>query len=151
MLAELKGRWNGIVCFAGQPIDAKLQQHMEAAGLERRIHSVIKPDHRTLTALYSGCQAFVFPSFSEGFGWPLIEAQACGVPVIASAIEPMPEVSGGAALHADPHDAKAFAEAFLSLENADTRMRLIAEGHHNVTRFSLSHIARQYVQLYQRN
>src|SRR6185437_16647875 len=64
-----------------------------------------------LPALYSGAEAFVFPSLYEGFGMPPIEAMACGTPVIASNVSSLPEVVGDAALLVDPLDVDAIAEA----------------------------------------
>ena len=121
MVALLGEDWKGDICFAGQPLDESLKLEIEKLGLTQRVINLVKPDHATLLALYSGCEAFVFPSFSEGFGWPVIEAQACGVPVIASDIEPMPEVSGGAALHASPYSPSAFASALAVLKESNKR------------------------------
>jgi glycosyltransferase involved in cell wall biosynthesis len=95
MVHVLGERWQGNICFAGEAIDEALLTQAESLGLSSRMISVVKPEHEMLVALYRSCEAFVFPSFSEGFGWPVIEAQACGVPVIASNIDPMPEISGG--------------------------------------------------------
>jgi glycosyltransferase involved in cell wall biosynthesis len=116
-------------------------------GLRERARIIVKPDHNTLVALYSSCEAFIFPSYSEGFGWPVIEAQACGAPVIASNIEPMPEVSGGAALYADPSDPEAFAEALLTLQNLTTRALLVQRGFANSGRFEPAHMIQAYLNL----
>ena len=151
MIAELQNRWQGNVCFAGQPIDSTLQKHIDEQMVSDRVISVIKPDHKTLTALYSCCTAFVFPSFSEGFGWPLIEAQACGAPVIASNIEPMPEVSGGAALHANPNIPSEFVSALLHLLDDKEKNRLIAKGFKNIQRFSSDAIIKQYIHFFVQN
>jgi GT2 family glycosyltransferase/glycosyltransferase involved in cell wall biosynthesis len=80
----------------------------------RHPQSVIRigyvPDE-DLPALYSLADAFVFPSWLEGFGLPPLEAMACGTPVVASTRPAMPEVLGDAALYADPRDAPAWADA----------------------------------------
>ena len=148
MMVTLGKRWSGNICFAGQAIDDKLKNYIAEKGLSERVVSVLKPDHATLVALYSSCQAFVFPSFSEGFGWPVIEAQACGAPVIASNIEPMPEVSGGAAFHANPHRAADFADALLSLQDTELRKQLINKGFENVCKFTLPLMIQKYLELY---
>lgn len=148
MLIELEDDWEGIVCFAGDPIDTDLQFHINKLGLQNRVKSIVKPSHEKLLVLYSCCDAFIFPSFSEGFGWPIIEAQACGAPVIASNIEPMPEVSGGAALHESPGDAEAFARAFLTLKKTETREKLIAAGFENIKRFSVGQMIKAYLSLH---
>jgi glycosyltransferase involved in cell wall biosynthesis len=136
------------VCFAGQPADATLLDEARTLGLGDRIHSVAKPSHETLCALYSLAHALVFPSLSEGFGWPVIEAQACGLPVIASDLAPLPEVSGGAALHADPHRPAAFVAALRSLDNPAVRNSLVERGLQNAGRFDLPTMINGYLALH---
>jgi glycosyltransferase involved in cell wall biosynthesis len=149
MLVALGSRWNGNICFAGEAPDEELTMYIRAMGMKNRVSVVVNPDHITLLALYSACTAFVFPSLSEGFGWPVIEAQACGAPVIASSLNPLPEVSGGAALHADPEKPADFAAAFLALQNRVTRNELIAKGFENAKRFHISRMTQAYLNLHQ--
>ena len=90
-----------------------------------------------LPALLSGATAFVFPSLYEGFGIPVLEAGACGVPVITSNTSSLPEVAGDAALLVDPHDVDAIAEAMSRLvTDAELRAELSRRGLANVQRFS---------------
>jgi glycosyltransferase involved in cell wall biosynthesis len=149
MLALLDKRWHGNVCFAGEAMEEPLLVLARSLSLEDRIVSVVKPDHDTLTALYNLCEAFIFPSFSEGFGWPLLEAQACGAPVIASNIAPLAEISAGTALHADPDKPQQFAEALLSLQDDMTRSTLIRKGFRNTLRFDSVAMASAYLDLYE--
>ena len=144
LAAALGTRWSGKICFAGQPMDPELRSETEQLGLTDRVIEVSGPDHETLVALYSCCDAVVFPSYSEGFGWPVIEAQACGAPVIASDIEPMPEVSGGAALHASPNDVQPFVDAFLRLQEGSVRQSLIERGFENCKRFDVASMIDKY-------
>ncbi|HEY0055314.1 MAG TPA: glycosyltransferase family 1 protein [Pedobacter sp.] len=139
------------VCFAGERLDNELVNYARQLNIESRVISIVKPDHETLVALYSACYAFIFPSFSEGFGWPVIEAQACGAPVIASNIEPMPEVSGGGALHADPNNPEEFIKALAQLEHETDRKQLINKGFENGLRFDKQQMIRQYLDLYHIN
>lgn len=148
MAATLGNKWDGMICYAGDDIELDLINYAESLGLKDRIVSVVKPNHATLTALYSGCDAFIFPSYSEGFGWPLIEAQACGAPVIASNIEPMHEVSGGAALHHNPNRPQDFADAFCSLKNEVFRKILIQKGFENCLRFNNKEMIKAYLELH---
>jgi glycosyltransferase involved in cell wall biosynthesis len=150
MVHALGNRWTGNICYAGEAPGKELLDRAEVLGLSDRVVAVVKPDHDTLVALYSACEAFIFPSYSEGFGWPVIEAQACGAPVIASTVEPMPEVSGGAALHADPTDAPAFAAALLRLQDPATRAAVVQRGFDNCRRFESGYMVRSYLNLYQR-
>lgn len=147
MVAYLGNQWKGRICFAGEALDDDLLEHANHLELNDRVYSVVGPNHSTLVALYNSCSAFIFPSFSEGFGWPIIEAQACGAPVIASNLAPMPEISGGAAIHADPLQPKEFAEALLLLQKAEVKSELITKGFENIKRFETDQIIGAYLKL----
>ncbi|WP_218145392.1 glycosyltransferase family 4 protein [Parapedobacter koreensis] len=149
MIVHLGEKWKGKICYAGQPIDIALQIHIDKLGIADRVVPVVKPSHEVLVALYSGCTAFIFPSFSEGFGWPVIEAQACGAPVVASVIEPMPEVAGGAALHVDPENPAEFTAALLMfLQDPQAKKEYIRKGFQNCRRFEQSLLINQFLALY---
>jgi glycosyltransferase involved in cell wall biosynthesis len=148
MLLALGTEWNGVVCFVGESIDEELKAYIKNKDMKERVISIVKPNHENLLALYTTCEAFVFPSFSEGFGWPVIEAQACGAPVIASNIEPMPEVSGGAALLENPHNPVDFANAFLTLKDNVVKKNISDNGFQNCKRFTLDNMIESYVSLY---
>jgi len=79
--------------------------------------------------LYRGAEIFIFPSLHEGFGLPILEAMASGVPVVCSRIEPLIEIAGNAALLVDPYDQSAIAREMLSVFSDKTlRMKLIEAG-----------------------
>lgn len=148
MLINLSDRWSGYVCLAGEGLEKELKQYCILNGVYDRIISVVSPDHETLVALYNRCEAFIFPSFSEGFGWPIIEAQACHAPVILSNVGPMPEVSGGAGLYANPNDVNTFTEAFLSLLNEPKlREELIFKGVINTKKYEKDIMIKKYLNL----
>jgi glycosyltransferase involved in cell wall biosynthesis len=148
LLKTVFDSWNGIVVFVGQPIDTNLQTLIDELGVGERIVSIVKPNHEVLVALYSQCYAFVFPSFSEGFGWPLIEAQACGAPVITSNLEPMIEVCGGAAIHLPLDSILQFGDAVLRLQDLRYRVSLVEKGLVNVQRFTTAAMIKGYQDLY---
>jgi glycosyltransferase involved in cell wall biosynthesis len=90
-----------------------------------------------MAALLTGAAALCYPSRSEGFGLPILEAFACGTPVIASGSTSLPEVAGDAALLVDPDDPAAIARALADvLSSADTRDRLRAAASRRLELFS---------------
>jgi len=94
-------------------------------------------------ALLSGASLFAFPSLYEGFGFPVLEAQACGVPVLASTTSSLPEVVGEGGLLVDPLDVTAIAVGMARLlRDADLRNALVARGTENLARFSWEQAAR---------
>jgi glycosyltransferase involved in cell wall biosynthesis len=77
---------------------------VEALGLRERVRFIGYVDDADLPLWYGACAALVFPSLYEGFGLPVVEAMACGAPVIAARTSSLPEAGGDAALYFDPHD-----------------------------------------------
>jgi glycosyltransferase involved in cell wall biosynthesis len=121
-----------------------LVAQVERLGLAGRVFFPGYVADADLPALYSGALAFVFPSLYEGFGLPVLEAGACGVPVITSNTSSLPEVAGDAALLVDPHDVDAIAEAMYRLVTDEAlRAELVRRGFENVKRFSWEKCARE--------
>jgi glycosyltransferase involved in cell wall biosynthesis len=98
---------------------------------------------------YERADLVIFVSLAEGFGMPIIEAQAVGRPVIVSNLSPMKEVAGEGALAVDPFDIEAIRSAIRTvIEDGQLRHRMIAAGLENVKRFNAEVVAGQYAQLY---
>lgn len=94
-------------------------------------------DEREKAALLRGAAVYACPSLYEGFGLPVLEAQAAGVPVVCSNTSSLPEVAGDGALFFDPENIPAITAALNAvLQNAAQRQHLIQAGHANVQRFS---------------
>jgi glycosyltransferase involved in cell wall biosynthesis len=107
-------------------------------------------DDQALPRLYSGADIFVYPSLYEGFGLPVLEAMACGAPVITSNVSSMPEVAGGAALLVDPCSTAELADAMLRLAGDEQlRGQLRAKGMERAGQFSWEQTAEQTWQIYQ--
>ncbi|MEL7638502.1 MAG: glycosyltransferase family 1 protein [Solidesulfovibrio sp.] len=110
------------------------------AGRVKRLGQVAKDD---MPLLYRGATALAFPSLFEGFGLPILEAQACGTPVVCAAATSLPEVAGDGALLVDPGDAVAWAEALCRVAtDPGLREALIRRGHDNEARFTWERTAR---------
>jgi len=103
-----------------------------------------------LTAYYSGAECFILPSFYEGFGFPPLEAMACGCPVIASNVSSLPEVVGKAAIQISPHDVDGLAKGIQEvLTNRNLRQKMIQEGFKQAHKFAWECAAQETLQVYQ--
>ena len=99
-------------------------------------------------ALLSGAVALVFLSLYEGFGFPVLEAQACGTPVVCSNVSSLPEVAGQAALLVDPLDRQAMAGSLRRIAGeADLRQGLIERGYANLRRFTWDAAAARVIEV----
>ena len=106
-----------------------IERRVAELGIAERVRFTGYVADEDLPALLSGALAFVFPSLYEGFGMPVLEAMACGAPVLASATSALPEVAGDAALLIDPEDTAAIAHGLERLAgDADLRADLRARG-----------------------
>ena len=126
----------------------KLFDHVLSLGLTSRVimPGYIAPHH--LSALLSGARALVFPSLYEGFGFPVLEAMTCGVPVICSDVSSLPEVAGDAALLVDPFSVESICEAIVRvLADEGLRAEMVARGHLQAKRFSWERCARETLEV----
>ncbi|HET7814949.1 MAG TPA: glycosyltransferase family 1 protein [Candidatus Baltobacteraceae bacterium] len=107
------------------------------------------PDDVHLRDLYRGALALCMPSYYEGFGMPLLEAMACGTPVISSDISSLPEIGGGAALYASPYDARAWSDVLQRVAGDEVlRSRLRGEGLEHVKAFSWERSAQRHAEIF---
>ncbi len=96
---------------------------------DRILHLGYIESHNELSFFYSAADAFVFPTFYEGFGLPLLEALACGCPVVTSEVASVPEATGGAAVYADPRDPDSIAGSICRvLDDKQLRQTLVERG-----------------------
>jgi glycosyltransferase involved in cell wall biosynthesis len=99
-------------------------------------------------ALLSGALVYLLPSLYEGFGLPVLEAMACGTPVLTSNCSSLPEVAGQAARLVNPHRIDDIAAGLVELiTNADLRRRLVEQGYRQIQQFSWQNAARQVVEI----
>jgi glycosyltransferase involved in cell wall biosynthesis len=125
----------------------------EAVRRARLEEAVIFPGHvplMDLRVLYSSCALFAFPSLYEGFGMPVLEAMACGAPVVSSNASSLHEVVGDAALLVEPRDPEAWAQAMTRVvEDATLRDDLRRRGALRIKAFSWEQSARNLLRVYQ--
>ena len=108
-------------------------------------------DDDDLPALYSAAAVFAYPSLYEGFGLPVLEAFACGVPVVTSNVSSLPEVAGDAALMVTPTDVDALTDAlWRALTDDALRARMMAQGLAQAPRFTWDSSAWQLLAAYNR-
>jgi glycosyltransferase involved in cell wall biosynthesis len=144
-------------CVSPQP-NAAVRSALRKVGPNGRVLFFQNLQGHTLQAAYSFASAFLFPSLEEGFGWPLIEAQACGCPVITTDAPPMSEVAGEAAIYiprlrfGEDLDSWASrgAAALISLlaESADARSRRVERGRIWASGFDLDRSTEAYLAIY---
>ncbi|MDX2272966.1 MAG: glycosyltransferase family 1 protein [Cyanobacteriota bacterium] len=137
--------------MVGKPFTLSMNQYIFDKQIQSRVVSLVSINNQQLEILYNCTEALLFPSRMEGFGWPIIEAQACGCPVVCSSQEPLPEVAGDAALMASVEDEQALAQhLYTVLTKPELRQDLIRKGLQNVLRFRSEDMINSYINLYQK-
>jgi glycosyltransferase involved in cell wall biosynthesis len=135
----------------GTPHEAELRARADALGLADSVRLPGWVSAAELEGLWAITSAFVFPSLYEGFGLPVLEAMARGVPVACSNASSLPEVAGDAALLFDPRQERAIAEALLRLLGDEAlRERLRSLGNAQAARFTWEQTARLTLESYAR-
>lgn len=127
----------------------ELFTRIRALGLERHVTFAGYVSREEQALWYAGAALFLYPSLYEGFGLPVAEALACGVPTITSDVSSLPEVAGDVATQIAPNDAHLLARSMRdALADGALRQRIAIEGPAWTKRFSMSHLARAYADVY---
>ena len=132
--------------LAGQPFTSEMRESVVSLGLAGHVLEAVDVETSVLHALFCQSEALLFPSFHEGFGWPVAEAQACGCPVFTTDRAPMSDVGGDAAGYFDPDDPGAAAEVVV--RGLGERRQMIAKGLENARRFSSERMLAGYLGAY---
>jgi glycosyltransferase involved in cell wall biosynthesis len=123
--------------FTGHPT-AELERSIDSEKVRARVEFIGTIPEQRLASLYRGATALVFPSLYEGFGLPIIEAMACGTPVLTSNVTAMPETAGDAALLVDPRSLEQIVSGMEQIVADSSRQRLRQQGLARASQFSWS-------------
>jgi glycosyltransferase involved in cell wall biosynthesis len=134
--------------MAGKAWTPEMRRLVRERHIEASVHELAGVGEEDLRALYSRATLLLFPSLAEGFGWPVIEAQACGCPVVTSDRAPMTEVGGDAARYIDPEDSESAVAGVIDVLKSPNKYREL--GLRNAARFSTSHAIQSYLDIYKR-
>lgn len=116
-----------LFCISG--INKKIREYIEINELQENVFFMYGITDQQLASLYRGSVALLFPSFYEGFGLPVLEAMACGTPVITSNITSLPEIAGDAALLVNPYSLDEIVSAMNKIVEDDSlRHQMIEKG-----------------------
>ena len=127
------------------------ESFIESAGIKDRLLFTGYLQDEELSALYSSCGAFIYPSLYEGFGLPPLEAMACGAPVIASRIAASQEILRDAAVLIDPLDSESLTRAIVDFLKDDKRSKESRmRGLEHAAKFSWDKAARSTYEVYER-
>jgi glycosyltransferase involved in cell wall biosynthesis len=152
-LARTPSEDRPVLVLPGYPTahEVELREHAASEGVAGDVRFPAWVSADELEGLWALAEAFVFPSLYEGFGLPVLEAMARGVPVACSNASSLPEVAGDAALLFDPHDESAIAEAMRRLlDDPKLREQLRAHGLAQVAQFTWERTARLTLESYRR-
>jgi glycosyltransferase involved in cell wall biosynthesis len=129
----------------------ELHRAVAQSSVSERVHFTGFIDDMQLVQFYGACELFVFPSFYEGFGLPILEAMACGRAVACSNTSAMPEVADAAAILFDPRSTREIARAMADvLLDPELRVRLERLGAQRASLFSWERAAQQTLEVYRR-
>jgi glycosyltransferase involved in cell wall biosynthesis len=133
----------------GHPLYPDPRETIRRLGLESHVVFTGQIREQDKAPLYSAATVFAFPSLYEGFGMPVLEAMACGTPVVTSTLSALPEVAGDAGLLVDPYDPDAICQALAELlESQARRDELSRRGLERARRFTWRQVAEQTVRVY---
>jgi glycosyltransferase involved in cell wall biosynthesis len=145
----LRAEFKLVVVWTHPFLTPSLALRIKELGLENQVRFLQSVSDEDLVLLYNVSSLFVFPSLYEGFGLPLLEAMACGTPVVAADNSSIPEIAGDAALLFEAHDAQAIADTMTRvLTNDALRLGLAQKGLGRAEAMTWDKCARQTVDVY---
>jgi glycosyltransferase involved in cell wall biosynthesis len=132
--------------LAGKPWSIQLRDTVRKLNLETRVHEMINLPFDHLLKYYCGSESLLFMSLSEGYGWPILEAQACGTWVITSKREPMTEVGGEGACYIDPENMDESSQVIRKA--LYHKEEYIKKGYDNLRKYTRDKMITEYIEIY---
>ena len=130
-------------------LEDEMERTIADTGMEDFVRLLGHVDDEDLPALYSLSRMLLMPSLYEGFGLPVLEAMACGVPVITSNVSSLPEVAGDAAIQVDPAETAALRDAIIAVETEpNLREQLVEKGYRQAEKFKWRRSAADLLSVY---
>lgn len=147
--AVLRERYQLAIVWTHSFLAAELAEQVRALGIANQVRFLERVSNEALVLLYNAASLFVFPSLYEGFGLPLLEAMACGAPVVAANNSSIPEIVAEAAVLVEAQDIKAMAGAIAGVLSYEAlKDALIEKGLKQAARFSWTKCARETLAVY---
>jgi glycosyltransferase involved in cell wall biosynthesis len=148
--AAFRERYELVVVWNFGTLTDSMEQHAANLGVKNQVRFLEWVSNEELVLLYNAASLFVFPSLYEGFGLPLLEAMACGTPVVAANNSSIPEIADQAALLAEAKDPKMLADKmFQALSDESVRNDLISKGFKRAEAFSWKKCALLTIAVYE--
>jgi glycosyltransferase involved in cell wall biosynthesis len=149
IFAQVRASANVRLMMVGEAPSSRLLRLVEQLRLQEQVEFMSNIDDLALLNLYRNASVFLFPSIYEGFGWPPLEAMACGCPVVCSSAASLPEVVGDAALMAPAKDHAGLARLCVSiLHNREMADGLRRKGYARARTFTRKRMGKQIRQVY---
>lgn len=151
-LPAIVKRKNRLIIGGGRGwLNSEIDKLVKSLNIQQYIKFIGYVKEEDLPALYSAAKLFVYPSLYEGFGLPVLEAMACGTPVITSNSSSLPEIAGDAAILVEPADTKQLTDYMLLLINDEKlRHQMSLKGMEQAKKFSWEKTARETLDIYEK-
>ncbi len=150
-ICRSKGYFNGQLVLLGEPrafLWENEQKYIDSSPYRKDIVQTGHVPFGLVPRFMSAAHAFIFLSLYEGFGFPVIEAMACGTPVVCSNTTSLPEVAGDAAIITDPLQPEVAAKKLAQLNEPDFRQKMISKGMERAAEFTWEKTAREMLDVY---
>lgn len=146
---KCKDQFKFVICGKRGNDYENIKHQIENLGVEKKVVFTGYVSEVELRELYSHCFTFIFPSLFEGFGLPVLEAMACGAPVICSNASAIPEVGGDCVLKFDPlSENELLKKIYFLINNSEVRENMISKGKIRTSKFKWQETARMTIDVY---